>query len=34
MTNLFKKEIHTEINIDAGPDAVWDVLVDLASYHE
>ena len=32
MGSLFRKEIHTEIGIDASPDAVWDVLVDLASY--
>jgi len=32
MNSIFKKEIHTEIDIDARPDAVWDVLVDLASY--
>jgi hypothetical protein len=30
--HLFKKEIHTEIDIDADPAAVWEVLVDLASY--
>lgn len=34
MTSFFKKEIHTEIDIDAGPDAVWEALVDLASYPE
>ena len=32
MNSIFKKEIHTEIGIDASPDAVWHVLVDLASY--
>jgi hypothetical protein len=32
MNSIFKKEIHTEIGIDASPDAVWDVLVDLVSY--
>ena len=29
---MFKKEIHTEIDIDADPLTVWDVLVDLAAY--
>jgi len=34
MKHIFKKEIHTEIDIDASPDAVWEVLVDFASYPE
>ena len=29
---MFRKEIHTEIAIDADPGAVWEVLVDLSSY--
>jgi len=28
------RELHTEIEIDAGPDAVWRVLTDFASFHE
>ncbi|ABW68412.1 conserved hypothetical protein [Desulfosudis oleivorans Hxd3] len=32
--SMFKKEIHTEIDIDAKPDVVWNVLVDLAAYPE
>ena len=34
MRSMFRKEIHTEIDIDADAAAVWDVLVDLASYPE
>jgi hypothetical protein len=29
---MFKTKIHTEIDIEAKPNAVWDVLVDLSSY--
>jgi hypothetical protein len=29
---MFRKKIHTEIDIQAKPDAVWNVLADLSSY--
>jgi hypothetical protein len=29
---MFRKKIHTEIDIEAKPDVVWNVLVDLSSY--
>ncbi|MBN1366090.1 MAG: SRPBCC domain-containing protein [Syntrophaceae bacterium] len=31
---MFIKEIHTEIDIEAKPDVVWNVLEDLSSYPE
>ena len=29
-----RHELHTEIDIDATPETVWEVLIDLGKYHE